>query len=323
MQGPPRRRRGLAAAPPPFDPIRVEGRGDDLQVIPSAAATRRLAEQLSARSQVFRMRTAMDFTLIASLLRIGRPAAAERALDGHREALRIYAQDLGALVAEAAAEREAEAALVEGELDDLAALPEVAEPTPPAATGRSPRRGLAGVLAAAALAVVGMVAPGLRPPVPVASDPEEALAAAQLAAARQRLANLQAAPAQPDDVIAEARELHDRILALPPDLLADQEVREQVDRILVDEQRTLNSLAPAHPESRALLEEVRALRATLDLRPHLEVVPAAADAVAEDVLPVDVPADVPSVLASALPVPVASDVTSILPQHPTGHPGAP
>lgn len=100
-------------APTDPDPSKPNG-------IARRAAAERLAERLSARSQVLRLRAAADFTLIEALLRAGHPGAAACALDAHREALRSYAGDVVSMVADA----ERDAAPVEIDLpsdDDVRA----------------------------------------------------------------------------------------------------------------------------------------------------------------------------------------------------------
>jgi hypothetical protein len=257
---------------------------------PSPQAVQRLRRGVARRTEELRARTSSDLQLVDALVRAGAERAAAEALSDYERVLRAYAAELDRVVADAAVERAAEDALVAtpGAAHDepgalvlplpvpeppatapsaapaVAAEDEGAEvvPLPAARPGR--RRSVAGALVAAMLAAAVVV--------PIARLPEGQLTSAEvegraeLAQARQRLASLQSSPVvAPVTVTAHARDLHDRIFALPDAALQHEEVRAELRELLDLEQRALEDVAPHEPEALDLLEELRAIRLTLAL----------------------------------------------------------
>jgi hypothetical protein len=259
--------------------------GDDRTAEPSAAAVDRLRDAVGGRTDALRARTGIDLTIVDALLRVGADRAAVEAISDYQRALRAYAADVDRAVAGAAAEAEAEAViatiLADGGLD--LAAPASAASAPPAASvdagdepdaagpraapprSRPVRRALVGALTAAVVLGAALATPGLRP------SPQAGLAAAELeareelAVARERLSALQAAPSAAATVTAEARELHDRIFALSSTALEREVVREQIRELLDLEQVALEEVAPDEPLALELIEEIRAIRTSLDL----------------------------------------------------------
>jgi hypothetical protein len=258
--------------------------GDGPVPAPSPTATARLRDAVAQRTGDLRHRTEVDLTIAAALVEAGEDAAASDVIGEYQRVLRAWAQDLDRIVGAAAAEREAEAVLDEaiGEPSDLTEPAEVLDAAgpPPSATSRTdphrapaphpPRRAgvrrvLSGALTAAVIAAA-VLTPQLR-----AGSASTQLAAAEgearaeLDIARQRLSSLQEGPAAPQLVTAEARELHDRILALPPAALEREVVREQVRQLLDLERTALEEVAADSPDAVDLLDEIRAIRASLAL----------------------------------------------------------
>lgn len=83
-------------------------RADNRQGAPSHAARERLSDALHDRAEAYRQDAAVDLTLMEVLLRSDEPEAAARTLAHHRASLLAMADDLQAVVAGAAVEREAE-----------------------------------------------------------------------------------------------------------------------------------------------------------------------------------------------------------------------
>jgi hypothetical protein len=244
---------------------------------------------MATRGAAYRTRAGMDLLLVDALVRLGRPEAAAQAVEEHSRVLRAYVAQLESVIADASVEREAEEVLADAvaRMDVPAAQAARAPAVPPtAAVVPAPRRrrALVGALAAAVLALAGMLpttgvlqGPGTMDQ---ATSWEETRA--ELEAARQWLEGLErTADGGPDQVLLEARELHDRLLALPRATLDQPSVRQELGALLEAEDLRIRDLAVGMPQARRLLVELRALRAALGLPP----LPVAVD----DVLDLPVP----------------------------------
>jgi hypothetical protein len=235
---------------------------------PTEAEVKRLRAALAERGDAIRTRTSIELTFVDTLLRMGAAEGAGDVLDEYRSVLRAYTSDVEQLLAEQPSA---------GADEQPSAGADEAEPASPSDTVCAPgaddgprarplRRALVGALLSAVIAAA-VLAPAWQ-----GSDVGETrLAAAELAAreelaiARQRLAALQQAPAPERSVTAEARALHDQILALPGEALGREVVREQIRELLDLEHRALEDVAPHNPEALDLIDEIRAIRASLEL----------------------------------------------------------
>lgn len=221
---------------------------------PDGAGAHRLSRALRDRSETYSARLALDVALVVALLRSGHLAAARRALDEHRASLLAYATELERAVADAVVEREAEAVVASAVTVDAEQPGVAGVHSPP----RRLRRALASSLAAAAFAAVILV-PQLRLPPPGLDATVETAARRELIDARHHLAEVRWAG---DDVLAaEALAVHRRALAMPPEVLADPEVRIELVALL-EEQVVVLAGVPS-PQAQELLAEVRALWSVL------------------------------------------------------------
>ena len=232
---------------------------------PSPTAAHHLGKALSDRTARYHADLTLDLTMVETLLDLGEVRAAARALGDHRQALQAFSDGVETELSDAVVEREAEDVLDHHTIDltDAIRVPAASESSHSDHRGR---QGLAGVLAAAAIAAA-VVVPGLRPSPAedVAMTADERSAAIQLAAARAQLAHLQRPGTAEVEVTAGARALHDQILALPAEALTHERVRGQVRALLEEESGALRDIVRSVPSARGLLEEVRALSTALGL----------------------------------------------------------
>lgn len=247
---------------------------------PSSGSVERLADNLRREGTAQRARLHHDLERVDSLLQAGEREQAAELLAEYEGVLRAYAAELERIVAQAVVVREAEAFTAEAAADDDPSAPETEADTPEivasdARDGHAddPRLPLPGrvvlrTLAAAGTAVVvGLAAlvPSIRTQPPSADVDEILVVAEQLTAARDRLLALSDEPSGAVQAAVAAHELHDHILGLHSQTLADDTIRAQIDEVLALEAQMLEELAERAPEIRRLLSEIRALRASLEL----------------------------------------------------------
>jgi hypothetical protein len=283
---------------------------------PSEADVERFREQLTERGDAYRTRTSIELTFVDALLRMGAPDGAAQVLQEYETVLRAYSADVDELVAESTRTPRvappSPAPPVQPPAEPLghayhAEPADHAEPAEPAEKPAAPAvRPLRRVLVGALLSAV-IAAAVLAPPWQRSDSGDVGLASAELEAqeelaiARQRLSALQAAPAPEQSVTAEARALHDQILALPDDALRREVVREQIRELLDLERVALEEVAAQNPEALDLLGEIRAIRTSLAL-----------DGPVQDPAPVEVPTRLPvepwaGDADDALPVPAVPE----------------
>lgn len=227
---------------------RVGGGGDWDRPVEQA-----LAERIGA----YRRQLSIDLMVIDRLLDSGRPDAALTALEDQREALRVFVGDLQTVMGQVAPRP------ARGRRGRVRTPPE------PTATAGVARRVVAVALAASALVWLVSLDPMRAAPAgPQLTAAQEHITHHELAQARQRLEQLQRVPGE-GELVEQARDLHDRLLSLPNAALVRADVRAQVEGILQREHETLLDRR-ALPQARVLLDEVRALRASL-LPPGSEV----------------------------------------------------
>jgi hypothetical protein len=219
----------------------------------------RLGTQLARRSEAYRIRLAVDLTLVGALLKMGKPEAALRAMEEHRLTLLAYKAEVEAAVADAVVEREAErvVAAAAADLEGQGAVEKSA------ATPRfsAPRRLVAAAAAVFTLVGLGAFSATRLPSPAVLDDAAEVAARSQLAAARRRLAGYQVADVAL--VTDEAHELRAQILALPAATLADEEVRAELFALLNEHWTALARLRGTNPDADWLLREVETIRDSL------------------------------------------------------------
>lgn len=219
----------------------------------------RLGTQLARRSEAYRIRLAVDLTLVGALLRMGKPEAALRAMEEHRLTLLAYKAEVEAAVADAVVEREAERVVAAAAAD--IERHEGVETVVPAPRFSAPRRLVAAAAATFVLLGLGAFSAVRSAEPPALDDAEEVAARSQLSAARRRLATYQVADAWM--VTDEAHSLRAQILALPPSALADEEVRAQLFALLNEHATALQRLRGTNPDADWLLREVETIRDNL------------------------------------------------------------
>jgi hypothetical protein len=235
-----------------------------------AATWETFTEEFHGRVEACRTELTDELAVIAALVRMGAIEPAAHALGDQRRAVHALTADLDDLIASAISADAADRALAMR----VRAAQEVRHA--PAARLR-----LAGAIAAALLGL-GAAIPvlrqqpvaqfeGLRPVGGTQTEDEQQREAMTLVHdARVRLAAIAPTTANADEVTAEARALHDQILALPDEALADKQLRREIHYLLLEQSEALRGLA-GDPEAASLLAEVRALSASLGL--PLDVVP--------------------------------------------------
>ncbi|MDQ3973918.1 MAG: hypothetical protein M3276_06210, partial [Actinomycetota bacterium] len=219
------------------------------------ASDRSVALVLAERVGAYRRQLSIDLMVIDRLLHSGRADAALSALEEQREALRVFVGDVEAVLGQAGRPAPGTRRRVRAPLE-------------PAATAGIARRVMAVALAASALVWLVALGPMQSTPRPQLTGAQEQVTHEELAAARQRLEQLQRAPGDVA-LVEQARDLHDRLLSLPEAALVRADVRAEVEGILQREHETLLDRRRL-PQVRVLLDEVRALRASL-LPPASEV----------------------------------------------------
>jgi hypothetical protein len=324
-------------------------RGDWARVLrsprprPTEAAAGHLSEVLHKRIKEHRRALATEFTVIEALARMGELDAVARGLEDQRLAWRALSTDLKAVIADAA---------VEQPLDAWRGLPATASASP---SRGSKARGTAGggpgsrsrFALALAAAILGFVfVAGIREqPLRMFSAHEsreiheERAAWSEIHAARKRLATLAPTQTDAEEVAAETRAVHDRILSLPDSALASKSLQSEIRGLLAEQSGALRGLQ-ANPDAKSLLAEVRALSTSLGLdlpeppvqpvqvrpplpAPKLPPAPALEQIPSQQAPPVHL---VPEQPASQLPLPEQPDPSarhSVLPTRPdTGSLGA-
>lgn len=316
----------------------------------SPEAARRLADAMSERTDAYRLRTSVELSLIDAMVQMGAEGAASAALDDYAQILKAYARDIESALAAATVEREAEQVVSSlSEAAELEAAREVIgtdrtadtvparpvwldaegedalDPAPGRTAFRPVRRLVGSAVGAAAIALV-LAVPAWRTP-----DDGPQLTAAELSVqqdlmeARYRLAALSERPAPPREVTSEAAALHGQILALSDRTLEREVVRHELRLLLDTERQALEDVADRAPEARSLINEIHAIRRSLDLDepgvpdpeptpdpdPDLEIptgveLPEPVDA------PVDPPAEPPTA-AEVAPEPPPDDRRPVLP----------
>lgn len=231
---------------------------------PSAHAARRLQVGLEAGIASFADEVDADLADVDRAVAAGREDIAVEVLEEHLVRLERFAEQLKLVVAGAAVEREAEAVLARAALElphpsdvGVTSAPRPSDPRP-SARGALSR----GVLVAACVALVAVLAVGVRPP---AGDP---LLAAATASEQALDAARDAATGSVEglsDLAARSADLHTAISRLDVALLDDPLVRERLQVMLADQQRALAQLSPRLPAVAGLLAELEALARSLDL----------------------------------------------------------
>lgn len=247
-----------AARSPDGDPDRrVTPPGSD------DAADRPLPTVASDRIGAYRTQVSIDLTVIDVLLRSGKADAALWVVEDQREALRTLASDLDAAVARATS--------AGTEAGEATARAPVGRRAPGPTRVALMRRAVA--VGIAALGLVWMASSDVFRAAPDGelTGAQQRAARDELAAARQRLEELQRLPGG-IQLVNRSRELHDRLLSLPASALERPEVRAEVERILRREQEALGDRVQP-PQLRVLLDEIRALRASLLPQVHDPRVP--------------------------------------------------
>lgn len=238
----------------------------------------RLREGLHTRIEDRRRALETELTVIEALVRLGGLDAAAHALEDQRQTVRALGMDLKAVIADAVAEQSTERAL-----DAWRGLPVPASASPKrgfADRGSWGRPRLALALVAAMLGLALM--PGLREQSlsvfsgsPTREIRTDRAAWSEIHAARQRLASFEPTQADAEEVAAEARAVHDQILALPDRALASRALQAEIRDLLVEQSGALRGLQE-NPDAKSLLAEVHALSATLGLElPEPQVQPPA------------------------------------------------
>jgi hypothetical protein len=236
-------------------------------LLPKEEAVACLRQKLHARIEQRQRTLRAEFTVLEALFRMGELDAAAHALEDQRLALQAFHTDLEAVIADATAEQAAERAL-----EAWQALPVTVgadERRKPAGRGLSSRPRLALTLAAAMLGLV--LVPGLREqPLRMflareaGEAHEERAAWSEIHAARERLATLEPSQADAEDIAAETRAVHDRILSFPDSALASKALQAEIRGLLAEQSGALRDLQ-SNPDAKSLLGEVRALSASLGL----------------------------------------------------------
>lgn len=224
----------------------------------------RLRQGLHTRIEECRRALEVERKVTEALVRAGELDGAAHALEDQRLLVRALSSDVKAALADAATEQA---------LNAWRNLPVKA------GTGRS--RGLAGcgvpsrrsgLALALAAAMLGLVlVPGLREQplrMLAARDArdarEERVALSQIHAARERLAAFEPARADAEEVAAQTRAVHDRILSLPDRALASEALRAEILGLLAEQSGALRDLQ-GNVHAKSLLAEVHALSASLGL----------------------------------------------------------
>jgi hypothetical protein len=237
-------------------------------VAPNGAAVERFRTRLHTQIAQAQRQLSDELTVIEALVRMGEPESAVHALEDQRMTLRALRAQLERTVTDTVglpAERTAE------RTDNARRQCRAQISRAAAAIGRLAYSRVAVVLVAALLGF-GITASSVRYHTINAFGPrkvaQERDAWSALHTARQRMAAQRPSQTNALAMTTETRALHDQILALPDDTLADERVRDEIQQLLVEQSGALLQRRDS-PEANSLLAEVLALAASLGLEPGL------------------------------------------------------
>jgi hypothetical protein len=241
-----------------------------------------------------------ELTVIEALVRMGELESAVHALEDQRMTLRALRAQLERTVTDTVgqpAER----------TDNARRRCRAQVSSAAAAIGRLGYSRVAVILVAALLGL-GIAASSVRYQTVNAFGPrtvaQERDAWTAFHTARQRMAAQRPRQTNALAMTTETRALHDQILALPDDTLADERVRDEIQQLLVEQSGALLQLQDS-PEATSLLAEVRALAASLGLEPGILAQPPLSP-------PLTLPSELPLPLEQADQPDLAESPTSVV-----------